>query len=219
MKSLRANPITIKQYIAAIQLGIPINPTIRKCWPTINYAKVFLKCKYLKCQCTKDGAPFCCINCGSLEHTAGKCKATTRCVNCKISHRSDSEECVLLRKKIQSQNDYVLSILIGEEIITNANAILRNPDLANKSENRCSRDEIKEIVTEMITKNETIISMNERFAKQEAETQILKNEHNLAAADAKIIEQVNAVENRLDNATIIMLSNQINESRAETKHV
>lgn len=71
----------------------------------------------------------------------------------------------------------------------------------------------------MITKNETIISMNERFAKQEAETQILKNEHNLAAADAKIIEQVNAVENRLDNATIILLSNQINESRAETKHV
>ena len=202
MKSLRANPLTIKQYINAIQLGIPINPTIRKCWPTISYAKVCLKCKYLKCQCTKDGAPFCCINCGSSEHTADKCKESTRCVNCKRSHRSDSEECVLLRKKTQSQNDYVLSILLGEEIIINSNAILRDPELANKSENGCSRDEIKEIVTEMMTKNETIISMNERLAKQEAETQIIKNELiNLAAADAKIIEQVNAVENKLDNAT------------------
>lgn len=45
-------------------------------------------------------------------------------------------------------------ILIGENIIPNANSILRDPDQATKSENSCSRDEITAIVTEMINKNE-----------------------------------------------------------------
>ncbi len=71
----------------------------------------------------------------------------------------------------------------------------------------------------MIAKNEIISTMNERLAHQDAEIKVIKCELiNLAAADAQIIEQVNNVDKKLDDAKTVLLQ-QINESREEMRHV
>lgn len=210
MKSMKAYPLTIQNYIEAIQSGVPINPMVRKCGPTINYARICNKCLTLKHSRCAEEATQLCVNCGLSGHTTDKCKETSRCVNCKRGHRSDSEECSLLRRKTFLQNDYAISILLGERIILNENAILRDPDSAVRSENSCSKDEVREMVEELISKNETIISMNERLVHQENETKLIKLElGNLAT-------QVTALDTKLDD-TKTVLGAQITESRDEMR--
>ena len=54
--------------------------------------------------------------------------------------------------------------------------MLRNPQV--ESNGGVDREELEEIVGEMITKNETIISMNERLVRQETENAIIKEKLN-----------------------------------------
>jgi len=66
----------------------------------------------------------------------------------------------------------VLSILLGEGIIRHESDILRNPDTGNTY--GIDREEVQEIVDEMITKNKTIKDMNDKLEKQDQENKIIK---------------------------------------------
>ena len=134
-----------------------------------------------------------CFKCGEGDHTTDKCKKALRCVNCKRSHRCDSEECELLRKKTYQLNDYTISILLGESVISHIGKILKNPEHETNASN-FSKEDISEIVGELIDKNQIVLNISERLAKQEMETKIIKQELvNLNVADMKIQESVDKV--------------------------
>lgn len=213
MKSMSGLPTTIKAYRDAQQIWVPINPLVRNAIPNISRHRNCQKCNKAKhdnaIRCEVD----CCKNCNSTDHTTDKCKNQTRCANCFRSHRSDSEKCEIVRRLTYSMNEYAMSILLGEQIITNEAQVLRDPEAATAG--NVQREDIAEIVTEMIAKNELIISMNERLIRQEEETQLIKGElSNLALSDARILEQVNTLKIEAEK-TKIELKNDIETAKTE----
>ena len=97
----------------------------------------------------------CCNNCGDLKHGKKFCKNRTRCmkcsetghseVDCKTtyefcyrcqnkSHRCDTDKCEVVADKTFELNKFVLTILIGEQIIVSRFEILRNRT-ANNTQN------------------------------------------------------------------------------------
>jgi hypothetical protein len=102
-----------------------------------------------------------CKNCCLEVHLTEKCKNPTICKNCKQAHRNDSKKCHRLKQRTYAENDYVLSILLGEGIIRHESDILRNPDSGNT--NGIDGEEVQEIVDEMITKNKTFKDMNDKL--------------------------------------------------------
>ena len=89
----------------------------------------------------------CCYNCGDLNHRKKNCKKRFRCMKCSKpghkeeeckssyeycyrcqnkSHRCDTDRCEILAEKTFEQNKYIISILIGEQIIDSRFEILKN---------------------------------------------------------------------------------------------
>lgn len=113
-RMMRAKVVTIKGFVESQVLVVPIGSCTRLGKPQINFQKNCLNCgqiNHFKCDQEKI-----CFKCGEGDHTTDKCKKALRCVNCKRSHRRDSEECELLRKKTYQLNDYTISILFGESV-------------------------------------------------------------------------------------------------------
>ncbi len=91
----------------------------------------------------------------------------------------------------------MLSILLGEGIIRHESDILRNPDTGNT--NGIDREEVREIVDEMITKNKTIKDMNDKLEKQDQENKIIKEKLiELAQADSRLMDEINSVKTNLE---------------------
>ena len=190
-RMIKAKVLTIKCFIEALVIGIPISSATRIAKPQINFAKNCNSCGSLThYKCADEQI---CFKCSNTDHTTDKCnsKNILRCVNCKRSHRCDSEECELIKKKTYQSNDYAISILLGEGIISHIGKILKNPINENFNGNTASKEDITEIFFDLFNKNETIMKIESRLTKQETETGLIKEELvNLKAADMKIQESV-----------------------------
>ncbi len=91
----------------------------------------------------------------------------------------------------------MLSILLGEGIIRHESDILRNPDAGYT--NGIDREEVQEIVDEMITKNQTIKDMNDKLEKQDQENKIIKEKLiELSQADSRLMDEINSVKTNLE---------------------
>ena len=68
------------------------------------------------------------MKCGDSGHSEPECKSTHDfCFRCQTkSHRCDTDRCEMIAEKTFEQNKFVLSILLGEQIIDSRYEILRN---------------------------------------------------------------------------------------------
>jgi hypothetical protein len=155
--------------------GIPIDPKYRQVKIKYNEVRVCYTCGTLEhFRCNN---PQRCIKCGLTDHLTASCTIDSkkqRCLNChRLNHRCDSEECNPIRIKKYKVNDYILSILLGENIIRDQSEILKNPE-AEKNEKQFDEEQIKELVDEAINKNERINKMDDRLSLQEEKVKVIE---------------------------------------------
>jgi len=177
--TLNARILTLIQLLVVLRDGIPIDPKYRQVKIRYNEIRPCSLCgtlDHFRCSSIQK-----CIKCGITEHTTDCCpveKIKQRCINChRLGHRCDSEECNLLRIKKYKANDYILSILLGENIIRNQSEILRNPELEINEDN-INVEQIKELVNTAINENERINKMDERLSVQERKIEIIEEQIN-----------------------------------------
>lgn len=194
-RSVRTKVVTIKSYIESMLKGVPISSAFRIAIAQINYAKVCMTCgslKHFKCEAMTR-----CLRCESFDHTTDRCTSMERCINCKRNHRCDSEECELLRRKTYAANDYAISVLLGERIISHISKILRDPESERRSEVN-NKEELEIIVSELITKNAAIQVINDRQLANQKEISAIQGQLvELKETDARIIESVDIVKTEL----------------------
>jgi len=201
-RTLSALPCTTKAYIDAIKRKVLISSQLRTTKANTKFAKLCWICssdEHKSCDNASQATSKMpnCKNCCLEGHLTENCKNPTRCKNCKRAHRSDSEKCHRLKQRTYAENDYVLSILLGEGIIRHESDILRNPDAGNT--NGIDREEVQEIVDEMITKNQTIKDMNDKLEKQDQENKIIKEKLiELSQADSRLMDEINSVKTNLE---------------------
>ena len=94
--------------------------------------------------------------------------------------------------------------------------MLRNPQVESNS--GVDREELEEIVGEILTKNETIRSMNERLVRQETENAIIKEKLNeLVLSDEQLLDRINSVEYSLENTKLTHLDKIDSTARVQSE--
>lgn len=179
MNKLNALPITVKSYVDALTRGIELCSGVRIGEILVNYAKTCNTCGTLDHGRCTDDAEAICKKCVSTLHTTDKCrekKDKHRCVNCYRNHRCDSEECELLRRKTYKLNDYPISILLGEGVISHIGKVLRDPECEQGNGNGVDKDELAEMITTMISDNETVKELKERMTQNEQQMREFRGE-------------------------------------------
>jgi hypothetical protein len=102
------------------------------------------------------------------------------------------------------QNDYPLSILLGEGVIGHIGKILRNPEC--ETGNGIDREELTEIINNLIGENENIKQLNERMAVNEQHVVEIRGELN------NLTTIVNTVESKVDT---IVAANEKADKKAD----
>ena len=127
----------LKSYIDAQKIGFFFADGIKyKADPQINHSNNCNNCGDLKhCKKTCKNRQIC-MKCSESGHIEAECKASFDfCFRCQTkNHRCDSDICEKLAEKTFEQNRFVLSILLGEQIINSRYEILqtiRNNATAN----------------------------------------------------------------------------------------
>lgn len=199
--NLQARALTMLQLINACKNGVPINPKFRVTKPKYKVVRVCSLCgslEHFKC-----GSIQRCIICASVDHITDRCpveRDRIRCINCHRSgHRCDSEECRLLRTKIYESNEYLLSIMLGENIIRDQSEILRIPEHDRASNGlRVDEDSLRTMVNDLITKNELIQNINSRLEIQEEESKLFRAQmDNLTTNQENLMTQLQDVKEEL----------------------
>jgi len=179
MNKLNALPITVKSYVDALTKGIELCSGFRLGETLVNYAKTCYTCGTLDHGRCPDDAETICKKCTSTLHTTDKCrekKDKYRCVNCYRNHRCDSEECELLRRKTYKLNDYPISILLGEGVISHIGKVLKDPECERNNSNGVDKEELAEMITTMIAENETVKELKERMTLNEQQMKEFRGE-------------------------------------------
>jgi hypothetical protein len=116
--------------------------------PLINDAKVCRNCGNINHKsCTLISR---CIYCGQTSHTSDLCTLLPQCLNCKkngtidIQHRCDTEACPLLAEKTRLQNEFIINLLLGEDIIKDWKDILSDEKI-DRITNQSIQHSTKEI--------------------------------------------------------------------------
>lgn len=98
-------------------------------------------------------------------------------------------------------NDYIISILMGEKIISHVSEILRNPDSDPRNGIGIDEEELRDIVNEIVGKNPLIVSMSDKQKQIEGEMAEVKEKLiNLENSDQELLNKINNVENKLEEA-------------------
>lgn len=120
------------------------------------------------------------------------------CSICHKRHRNDSEECEQLRNKTYKQNDYPISVLLGENIISHIGKVLKNPECENQ--NNKNQEDLSEMVNNLINLNPIIRNINDRLVATKADTRVIKEELRvLAESDQKITERVGSLSHEFES--------------------
>ncbi len=216
---VKALPTTIKSYVDALTIGVDLCGATRIAKPDISYARLCIKCSSPEHYRCPDEADTYCKKCNVTSHTTDKCqkpKSEWRCRNCNKMHRSDSEECEVIRRITYKKNEYPTSILLGENIIRHISKILRNQNI--DYEELSATNQITEIISNAIATHPIIQDVQTRLANEEKQTVfILKELTTLAETDAKIIASVEMVDSKVDTVKLELqnLKQDIEVSRKE----
>lgn len=206
-----AKVLTLIQLLMVLRDSVPIDPKYREVKIKYNEFRVCSKCgsvDHFRCNLEK------CIICGKTDHLTSNCPIEynkQRCINChRLNHRCDTEECNMVRVKKYKANDYILSILLGENLIKDQSEILRNPDAEKHERETLKEEQIEEMVNNLIDKNARINNMEDRLVLQEEKTQRIEQQlENLTTNQLEIISQMNELrEDFKAESTVTRIDNQ-----------
>jgi hypothetical protein len=82
----------------------------------------------------------------------------------------------LLRRKTYKLNDYPISILLGEGVISHIGKMLKDPECERNNSNGVDKEELAEMITTMIAENETVKELKERMTLNEQQMKEFRGE-------------------------------------------
>ena len=151
----------IRDYIHVLKFGIYIGNKKYAVLPNIVNYKVCSKCGSLNHQgknCSKEKR---CLKCTGYGHQVNTCKSKfSKCVNCSGSHKCYSDLCHYFAQKKFYINRFVISVLMGENIIFKTSDILqvkKDRDQNSFSDNmeRHLKDKIESILSNKLTSHQS----------------------------------------------------------------
>jgi hypothetical protein len=120
----------------------------------------------------------------------------------------------LLRKKTYKLNDFPISILLGERIISHIGKILRDPELDN---NEVNKEDLNIMINTLISENPAIRRVSERQDAQDQEIKTIKTEiQNLSKANEEIILKVNGLEAKVASISVTVENSRIENMQAHS---
>ncbi|CAF1131234.1 unnamed protein product, partial [Brachionus calyciflorus] len=209
---IRANVKTLMDYLDVLKNGIYLQETSKKqkVLPNIVYAKVCNKCGELNHKekfCTNRQR---CLKCGSFNHGLNKCNSTHEvCLNCKGSHRCNSELCEKLNDKTFSLNKYVINLLIGEKVIVNKYDILKTKRPISSAKNEINSQESNQL------DNSRLISLVNELMDKKLQVDVLPKIDSIENNQKKITPRIESIES--DLSTLKENFNQLNSTLTEIK--